>query len=240
MAVSLPFADVYPRIETDFLCTLAVIINEEEILMTLDISNEKLKLVMPSASAEDIALFQPAFQKECNDAQIDTPLRFAHFIAQIAHESGALRARVENLNYSAKGLRGVFGRYFTTDEMAEQYARKPEAIANIVYANRLGNGATETGEGWKYRGRGLIQLTGKDNYRACGSAIQQDLVGNPDLISQDPAISVAVAIWFWNRNQLSALADQDDLKGITRRINGGLNGLDDRGDYLAKAKKVFG
>lgn len=207
--------------------------------MTLDISKEKLQQVMPSATADDIALFQPALAQECIRAHIDTPLRFAHFIAQIAHESGSLRARVENLNYSAKALRSVFGRYFTTDEMAEQYARKPEAIANIVYANRMGNGPTESGEGWKYRGRGLIQLTGKDNYRACGAAIQQDVVGNPDLISQDPAVSVAVAIWFWNRNHLSELADQDDLAGITRRINGGLNGLDDRRAYLEKAKQVF-
>ncbi|ADN00340.1 glycoside hydrolase family 19 protein [Dickeya dadantii] len=208
--------------------------------MTLEISQEKLKKIMTAASADDLALFLPALQQECNAAEINTPLRFAHFVAQIAHESNELRARVENLNYSAKGLRSVFGRYFTTDEMAAQCERKPESIANIVYANRLGNGATETGDGWKYRGRGLIQLTGRDNYRACGSAIGQDLVTNPDLISQNPAVSVAAAIWFWKKNGLSALADQDDINGITRRINGGLNGLADRKDYLAKAKRAFG
>ncbi|MCA7000643.1 glycoside hydrolase family 19 protein [Dickeya solani] len=208
--------------------------------MTLEISQEKLKKVMTAASADDLALFQPALQQECNAAEINTSLRFAHFVAQVAHESNELRARVENLNYSAKGLRSVFGRYFTTDEMAAQCERKPESIANIVYANRLGNGATETGDGWKYRGRGLIQLTGRDNYRACGSAIGQDLVTNPDLISQNPSVSVAAAIWFWKKNGLSALADQDDINGITRRINGGLNGLADRKDYLAKAKRAFG
>ncbi|MCA7015021.1 glycoside hydrolase family 19 protein [Dickeya dadantii] len=208
--------------------------------MTLEISQEKLKKIMTAASGDDLALFLPALQQECNTAEINTPLRFAHFVAQIAHESNELRARVENLNYSAKGLRSVFGRYFTTDEMAAQCERKPESIANIVYANRLGNGATETGDGWKYRGRGLIQLTGRDNYRACGSAIGQDLVTNPDLISQNPAVSVAAAIWFWKKNGLSALADQDDINGITRRINGGLNGLADRKDYLAKAKRAFG
>ncbi|MCO7262548.1 glycoside hydrolase family 19 protein [Dickeya zeae] len=207
--------------------------------MTLEISQEKLKKVMTAAGADDLAQFQPALQQECNAAQIDTSLRFAHFIAQIAHESNELRARVENLNYSAKGLRSVFGRYFTTDEMAAQCERNPEAIANIVYANRLGNGATQTGDGWKYRGRGLIQLTGRDNYRACGSAIGQDLVTNPDLISQNPDVSVAAAIWFWKKNGLNELADQDDINGITRRINGGLNGLVDRKNYLAKAKRVF-
>ncbi|UUE09623.1 glycoside hydrolase family 19 protein [Dickeya zeae] len=207
--------------------------------MTLEISQEKLKKVMTAAGADDLAQFQPALQQECNAAQIDTPLRFAHFIAQIAHESNELRARVENLNYSAKGLRSVFGRYFTTDEMAAQCERNPEAIANIVYANRLGNGATQTGDGWKYRGRGLIQLTGRDNYRTCGSAIGQDLVTNPDLISQNPDVSVAAAIWFWKKNGLNELADQDDINGITRRINGGLNGLVDRKNYLAKAKRVF-
>ncbi|MGM3162712.1 glycoside hydrolase family 19 protein [Dickeya undicola] len=208
--------------------------------MTIEISQEKLKKVMTAASTDDLALFQPALQQECNAAEINTPLRFAHFVAQIAHESNELRARVENLNYSAKGLRSVFGRYFTTDEMAAQCERKPESIANIVYANRLGNGATETGDGWKYRGRGLIQLTGRDNYHICGSAIGQDLVTNPDLISQNPSVSVAAAIWFWKKNGLNALADQDDINGITRRINGGLNGLADRKDYLAKAKRAFG
>ncbi|MEI7064762.1 glycoside hydrolase family 19 protein [Dickeya chrysanthemi] len=208
--------------------------------MTLEISQEKLKKVMTAASADDLALFQPALQQECNTAGINTPLRFAHFIAQVAHESNELRARVENLNYSAKGLRSVFGRYFTTEEMAAQCERKPESIANIVYANRLGNGATETGDGWKYRGRGLIQLTGRDNYRTCGSAIGQDLVTNPDLISQNPEVSVAAAIWFWKKNGLSELADQDDINTITRRINGGLNGLADRKNYLAKAKRAFG
>ncbi|RNM22496.1 glycoside hydrolase family 19 protein [Dickeya undicola] len=208
--------------------------------MTIEISQEKLKKVMTAASTDDLALFQPALQQECNAAEINTPLRFAHFVAQIAHESNELRARVENLNYSAKGLRSVFGRYFTTDEMAAQCERKPESIANIVYANRLGNGATETGDGWKYRGRGLIQLTGRDNYHICGSAIGQDLVTNPDFISQNPSVSVAAAIWFWKKNGLNALADQDDINGITRRINGGLNGLADRKDYLAKAKRAFG
>ncbi|WP_192456562.1 glycoside hydrolase family 19 protein [Musicola keenii] len=207
--------------------------------MALDITQEKLQQLMPNASAEDVALFQPALQQECINAGINTSLRFAHFIAQIAHESAELRARSENLNYSAKGLRAVFGRYFTTDQMAEQYARKPEAIANVVYANRLGNGATESGDGWAFRGRGLIQLTGRDNYRTCGEAIGQKLTDDPDLIGQKPEISVAVAIWFWNRNQLNVLADQDDLNAITRRINGGLNGLEDRKAYLEKAKRLF-
>lgn len=180
-----------------------------------------------------------ALNKVLPDYKITTKLRLCHFLAQILHESGNLRYKSENLNYSAKALRSVFGKYFKTDAMANEYARKPEKIANKVYANRMGNGDEASGDGWKYRGRGLIQLTGKNNYKACGEALGIDLLKMPDLITSDPYICVKSACWFWNKNGLNTFADNDDVKTITKRINGGFNGLDDRTNLLKKAKNIL-
>jgi putative chitinase len=168
--------------------------------------------------------------------EINTSLRLCHFLAQIIHESGHFKYKSENLNYSAKALRSVFGKYFKTDAIANEYARKPEKIANRVYANRMGNGDEASGDGWKYRGRGLIQLTGKCNYDACGKAIGLDLLGNPDLLTESAEASVLAACWFWNKNGLNQFADKDDITTITKRINGGTNGLEDRKSNLTKAK----
>lgn len=168
--------------------------------------------------------------------EINTSLRLCHFLAQIIHESGHFKYKSENLNYSAKALRSVFGKYFKTDAIANEYARKPEKIANRVYANRMGNGDEASGDGWKYRGRGLIQLTGKCNYDACGKAIGLDLLGNPDLLTESAEASVLAACWFWNKNGLNQFADKDDITTITKRINGGTNGLEDRKSNLSKAK----
>lgn len=203
------------------------------------ISKDQLKAVMPQATEENIERFLPALNDELPKYGVDTPLRMAHFIAQIAHESGSFKYSSENLNYSAKALRSVFGKYFTSEEMAEEYQRQPEKIANIVYANRMGNGDTESGEGWHYRGRGLIQLTGKDNYTACSSAIGEDLVESPDKISDDPNISVAAACWYWNSRKLNDAADQDDVKTVTKKINGGTHGLEDRTAFLNRCKAIF-
>ncbi|MDW3194821.1 MAG: glycoside hydrolase family 19 protein [Cytophagales bacterium] len=196
--------------------------------------------IMPKASQVNIDKYLGALNGEMSKFDINTPLRAAHFIAQLAHESGSFHYSSENLNYSASALRAVFGKYFPTDEEAEAYARQPEKIANRVYANRMGNGDESSGEGWKYRGRGLIQLTGKDNYTNCGNATGMDLVNNPDQLADNADAAVAAAGWFWDMRKLNGYADQDDIKAITKRINGGYNGLEDREAYLARAKQVLG
>ena len=167
---------------------------------------------------------------------INTPLRIAHFLGQLEHESN-LKPISENLNYSASGLIRVFRKYFT-DLEAIQFQRKPERIANRVYANRMGNGNEASGDGWRYRGRGFIQLTGKSNYVALSRELQIDFVKNPDLLLQEPNALLS-ALWFWNRNNLNRLADKDDVRGVTRVINGGFNGLDDRIKKVNKWKQLL-
>ena len=158
--------------------------------------------------------------------------RGAHFFAQCAHESGNWRATSENLNYSQQGLRGIFRKYFPTDALAAQYARKPQAIANRVYANRMGNGPESSGDGWKYRGRGPLQLTGKDNYRAFGRYIgrEQEVLDNPDIVATE--LGFESALWFFDHNKLWSICDQGvgdaAILALTKRINGGTHGLDDR------------
>jgi putative chitinase len=156
---------------------------------------------------------------------ISTPKRQAYFIGQCMHESGGFKQLKENLNYSARGLMATWPSRFPDIDTAEKFERNPEKIANKVYAGRMGN--TEDGDGAKYIGRGLIQLTGKENYANCGNAIGVDLVANPDLLST-PKYAALSAGWFWNRKGLNALADADDIDTITKRINGGLIGLADR------------
>ena len=168
---------------------------------------------------------------------IDTAQRIAHFLAQLMHESGCLRLSVENLNYSADGLLKTFPRYFRTQAEAEACARKPEQIGNRVYCTRMGNGPEASGDGYRYRGRGLIQLTGKDNYRAFARWCGEDVVADPDRVASE--LAVQSAVFFWERNDLNALADIDDLSAITRRINGGLNGFADRRELLEKARQTL-
>lgn len=158
--------------------------------------------------------------------EINTNLRIAHFLAQAMHESGEFSLNKENLNYSAKGLLSVFSKYFTP-ERAEQYARRPVDIASRVYANRMGNGSEDTREGWRYRGRGIFQLTGKDNYERYGNIIGVDLVSDPELAC-DPIISLKVACEYWKQRNINEDADNDDIYAITKKINGGLNGIDHR------------
>jgi putative chitinase len=157
--------------------------------------------------------------------------RAAHFFAQTAHESGNFKAFSENLNYGAKGLRGIFGKYFPTDGMAKNYERQPERIANRVYANRMGNGDEASGDGWKYRGRGALQLTGKSNYQAFADYISRpDVMTNPDLVAGE--LCFESALWFFDRNKLWSICDQGitdaAILALTKRINGGTHGLDDR------------
>jgi putative chitinase len=161
-----------------------------------------------------------------------SPNRAAHFFAQTAHESGNFKAFSENLNYGAKGLRGIFGKYFPTDALARAYERQPQKIANRVYANRMGNGDEASGEGWKYRGRGPLQLTGKNNYRAFGKYIgrEQEILDNPDLVATE--LGFESALWFFDANKLWGICDQGindaAILQLTKRINGGTHGLDDR------------
>ena len=160
---------------------------------------------------------------------VNTPLRLAHFLAQTGHESGGFRITTENLNYSAKGLCNIFKKYFTPESAAE-YQRKPEKIANIVYANRMGNGNQASGDGYKFRGRGFIQLTGKTNYQAFDKTVEDNIEANPDLVATKyPLLSAA---WFWSKNGLNTIADQGNttevVTKITKKVNGGTIGLEDR------------
>ena len=162
--------------------------------------------------------------------QINTPLRLAHFLAQCGHESGGFRLTKENLNYSAKGLMGIFKKYFPTEALAKSYERQPAKIANKVYGGRMGNGPESSGEGAKYCGRGYIQLTGKDNYIAFGKSIGVDMTVNPDLVSSQ--YSLLSAAWFFSKNGLHKIADEGSTDAvvtkITKRVNGGTIGLADR------------
>jgi len=168
-----------------------------------------------------------------------TPARAAHFFAQTAHESGNFKAFSENLNYGAKGLLGIFKKYFPTEAKALEYERKPEKIANLVYANRMGNGDESSGDGYKFRGRGALQLTGKDNYKAFSDYLKQpEIMDNPDLVATK--YSFESAIFFFDKNKLWAICDQGvndaSILALTKRINGGTHGLDDRKE---KTKKYY-
>ena len=161
--------------------------------------------------------------------ELNTSLRLAHFLAQAGHESGGFKAVNENLNYGAKGLLGTFAKYFTPDTAA-LYERKPEKIANLVYASRMGNGDKASGEGYKFRGRGYIQLTGKDNYSAFDKVIEENLIEQPDLVATKyPLLSAA---WFFHKNGLHKIADEGATDAVvtkvTKRVNGGTIGLPDR------------
>jgi putative chitinase len=173
--------------------------------------------------------------------EINTPLRLAHFLAQCGHESGGFKLTQENLNYSAKGLNGIFKKYFPTLDSAVPYERKPEKIANKVYGNRMGNGAEASGEGWKFHGRGFIQLTGKENYTAFTKSIGEDCVSNPDLVASKYAL--ASAAWFFNKNGLHKMADgganDATVTSITKRVNGGTIGLPDRIKHFNEYYKLL-
>jgi putative chitinase len=161
---------------------------------------------------------------------VNTPLRLAHFLAQCGHESGGFRITQENLNYSAKGLQGIFKKYFPSEALALDYAKKPQKIANRVYGGRMGNGNEASGDGFKFRGRGFIQLTGRDNYKAFDDAVEDNILENPDLVATK--YPLASAAWFWNKNKLNQLADKGDttevVTMVTKRVNGGTIGLADR------------
>ena len=185
----------------------------------------KLKISLDWAAPLEEAFFR---------YEISTPARQAAFIGQCAHESGNFTKLEENMNYSAEGLMKTWPSRFPTLEAAQPYHRNPEKIANKVYAGRMGNGPEETGEGWLYHGRGLIQLTGKDNYTQVSDALLQDFIYSPDLILA-PRWAALTAGWYWNKRNLNKEADAKDYTGMTKKINGGTIGLEDRVAHINHA-----
>mgnify|MGYP003331686842 CR=1 FL=1 len=192
----------------------------------------------------------------CVEFEINTPQRVAAFVAQTSHESGGYTMLSENLNYRAATLAACWPNRFAElgpdkkpkrnekgalipTKVAESIAGKPELIANMVYSSRMGNGPAESGEGWKYRGRGLKQLTGKDNYARCGRDLGLDLINNPDLLLE-PMAAARSAGWFWKTNNLSSYADVEDIKGMTKKINGGLIGYEQRKALYDKVMQAIG
>ena len=173
------------------------------------------------------------------DYDINTVPRVAAFIAQCAHESGGFKMLKENLNYRAVTLRKIFPKYFPTDAMAEQYAGKQELIANKVYGNRMGNGDESSGDGFRYCGRGLIQLTGKNNYNAFAESIETPVEEIPEFLGTFEG-AVQSACWFWETNNLNQWADQGDILTLTKRINGGTIGLEDRIKHYNHAMHILG
>ena len=212
--------------------------------------------LLVAAGVKDPAKWLEPLLETCTEFEINTPQRVAAFLAQTSHESGGYTMLSENLNYRAATLAACWPTRFavlgpdkkpvkdkqgklTPTKLAETIAGKPELIANLVYSSRMGNGPAESGEGWKFRGRGLKQLTGKDNYARCGNALGLDLVGNPDLLLE-PLAAARSAGWFWKANALSTFADAGDIKGMTKKINGGFIGLEQRQKLYDKVLAAIG
>jgi putative chitinase len=195
---------------------------------------EALKGHVPDSVIEQIPAVASKFG-------IDSPLRMAHFLAQCGHESGGFKIVRENLNYSADGLQKIFKKYFPTPESAAAYARQPEKIANKVYGNRMGNGDEASGDGYKFSGKGFIQLTGKENYTAFDKTVDDDILANPNLVATKyPLLSAG---WFWNKNGLNSIADggstDEVVTKITKRVNGGTIGLPDRLKHFKEFHKIL-
>jgi putative chitinase len=171
--------------------------------------------------------------------EINTPQRVAAFVAQCAHESGGFRALKENLNYKAESLVKVFPKYFPTLDLAKQYEKQPEKIANKIYGGRMGNGDESTGDGFRFCGRGLIQLTGKENYSWFAASLEMPVEDVPEYLATFEG-AVQSACWFWETNNLNQWADKDDILTLTKRINGGTIGLEDRKKHYEHAKHILG
>lgn len=194
----------------------------------MTITLELLQKIAPKTKAATLEKFVEPLTEVCAHYHIsESPERLAAFLAQIAHESGGFNFVQENLNYGAKGLMGTFKKYFPTEELAKQYERKPEKIANRVYSSRMGNGDEASGDGWKFRGRGLIQLTGKSNYSRLAKDLGVDLDECVKFLETTEG-AVTSAGWFWDNNNLNAICDKGDFVLLTKRINGGTIGLADR------------
>lgn len=201
------------------------------------LTESQLKEMVPGIPY--VSYWVDALNQLLPDYEINTPKRIAAFIAQCAHESGGFRFLSENLNYRAESLMKTFPKYFHTKELADQYARKPQKIANRVYANRMGNGNEASGDGFKYRGRGLIQLTGKDNYSWFAASLEISVEEASEYLETFEGAAQS-ACWFWETNNLNKEADAGDIKTMTRKINGGYIGLDDRIKHYNHALHVLG
>lgn len=206
----------------------------------MDITLEQITRAVPSVNRQRAAELVEVFNAWNEKFGITTPLRIAHFLSQIMHESGGLNTLQENLNYSAERLLVVFPKYFNKTNVS-LYARNPQKIGNRVYANRMGNGSEGSGDGYRYRGRGCIQLTFRNNYQAYQNSgfCNGDLMSHPEWLAQSPG-AYKSAMWFWWKNNCNQYADRDDIKGVTKKINGGYNGLSQREAYVKAFKKVFG
>lgn len=203
------------------------------------ITDAHLKALFPRLSAEQRAEYLPHLNNALVEFGINTPLRAAAFLAQIGVESQGLTDFEENLSYSAPRLMAVWPSRFKSSVIANRYARQPEKLANFVYANRMKNGDEASGDGWKYRGRGPKQITGKDNYERCGKALGLPLVEQPDLLLQ-PEHGFRAAGWFWKTNNCNLPADKGAIDSVTRIVNGGMTGAAERRALYVQAKRVLG
>ncbi|MBH9322969.1 glycoside hydrolase family 19 protein [Pseudomonas aeruginosa] len=206
------------------------------------ITEQQLLQIFPNAGHR-AGFFVPALNVAMERFGITSPVRVAAFVAQVGHESSQLTRLMENLNYSARGLAATWpSRYLGADgppnALAQGLARNPQAIANNAYASRNGNGDEASGDGWRYRGRGLLQITGRSNYRAVGAGLGQPLEAEPDLLEQ-PEWAALSAAWWWASHGLNELADRGEFAAITRRINGGLIGQAERMALWERAKRVL-
>lgn len=205
-------------------------------MITSDIFNN----IFPNA--DDIDDWVEVLNNHLPDYNINTPERVAAFISQCGVETAGWTKFEENMNYSADRMMVVWPKIFNR-ELANQCNRKPQLVANFAYANRMGNGSPESGDGWKYRGRGLIHLTGKKNYTSFATDTfgerAQEIIDNPDLVVDDKNVSLATALWFWDINNINSIADQQDIKRITRIVNGGLNGFSERVTLYGKVLSLL-
>jgi len=212
----------------------------------MQITEQQLLQILPNARRQ-AGVFVSAINRATARYDITSRVRLAAFLAQAGHESAELTRLVENLNYGAAGLANTWPGRFAVDPaarprqpngLAQRLERQPEAIANAVYSNRMGNGPAASGDGWRYRGRGLFQITGRAQYQRCGRALGLPLVEQPELLER-PEHAALSAAWFWEDNGLNALADAGDFEAVTRRINGGLNGLAERSILWGRARAVL-
>lgn len=206
----------------------------------MQLTKEQLKQLLPRNPYIDN--WYSALSQLLPDYGIDTPQRIAAFIAQCSHESGGFTALRENLNYKPATLRKIFPKYFPNDQIANEYCSRPnkqEAIANKVYANRMGNGDEASGDGWRYAGKGLIQLTGKDNYTWFAASLEISVEEASEYLLTFEGAAQS-ACWFWETNKLNQWADAGDIVTLTKRINGGTIGLDDRIKHYNHALHVLG
>ncbi len=203
----------------------------------MELELEQLRQVIPKN--KHVEYWHDALQQLLPQYQIDTPQRMAAFLAQCAHESGGFVFIKENLNYRWQSLRKTFPKYFPTDQLAQQYEKQPERIANRVYANRMGNGAEESGDGWRFCGRGLIQVTGRDNYSWFAASLEISPEEASEYMETFEGAAQS-ACWFWETNNLNQWADRGDILTLTKRINGGTIGLEDRQKHYQHALHIFG